>query len=303
MSEPVSTLRPLKGIGLSALGYGLFSVQDATVKWLVAGYAVPQILFTRSLVIVVIALLIGGRRNIAALAQSRNKGALALRSFLILVAWLSYYNAARSLGLAQLTTLYYAAPIIVVILSVVLLKEVVSPARWLAVAAGFGGVALAADPHGAIDLVPACLALFAACCWGLSIILVRLINRSDTTTNQMIVINTLFAAACAPMLLWYWKTPDPFSLALMLILGVAGGLGQFFLYEGFRFAPASALAPIEYTGLVWACLYGYVIWGDIPRVTVFAGAALIVGSSLTLVLFERRRAAAALRPPAEHGSI
>jgi S-adenosylmethionine uptake transporter len=290
MIEIGSASRPLRGIGLTALGYGLFSVQDATVKWLVVHYAVPQILFTRSLVIIAIACLIGGRRNMPLLVQSRNKMALVMRAALILFAWLSYYTAARSLGLAELTTLYYAAPIIVVVLSVLILKENVSITRWLVVLVGFGGVVLAADPAGSVNIVPASMAVFAACCWGLSVILVRLISKSETTANQMIVSNALFAAVCALMLAWCWKTPDPFSLLLMLGLGLAGGLGQFFLYEGFRFAPASVVAPIEYTGLVWAFLYGYVIWADIPKIEVFAGAALIVISSLALIWFERRRA-------------
>jgi drug/metabolite transporter (DMT)-like permease len=94
------------------------------------------------------------------------------------------------------------------------------------------------------------------------------------------------------MLIWSWKTPDLFSLALMIGIGIAGGLGQFVLYEGFRYAPASAVAPIEYTGLIWAFLYGYLIWADVPRVNVFAGAILIVCSSLSLIWSERRRARA-----------
>ncbi len=123
-----------------------------------------------------------------------------------------------------------------------------SATRWLAVVGGFAGVVLAARPAGGVGAMPALMAFCAACCWGLSVILARLINRSEPTTNQMIVSNALFALACAVALPFIWRTPDLFSLALMLGLGIAGGLGQFFLYEGFRFAPASAIAPIEYSG-------------------------------------------------------
>jgi S-adenosylmethionine uptake transporter len=280
----------LKGISLCTLGYGLFSIQDALVKWLVADYAVPQILFMRSVIIMVIAGLVGGRSSFANLARSRNKPALLLRAALILVAWMSYYSAARHLGLAQLTTIYFAAPIIVIFLSVIILGETVAPSRWIAVLVGFGGVLLAAKPAGTVDLVPAGMALFAALLWAFSVILIRLINRSETTANQMLASNALFALACAVMLIWLWKTPDLFSLCLMLCLGVAGGLGQFALYEGFRYAPASALAPIEYTGLVWAFVYGYLIWADLPALNVVAGAVLIVASSLSLIWVEKRRA-------------
>ena len=290
IAAELADTRPLKGIGMTALGYALFSIQDAIVKWLVASYAVPQILFTRSLVIIAVAFAIGGRRNIAALARTRSRGALLARSTLILAAWLLYYNAARSLGLAELTTIYFAAPIIVVILAVVILGERVDAARWLAVLAGFGGVILAARPSAGIGVLPALMAFCAACCWGTSVILVRLINRSEPTTNQMLVSNALFVLACATVLPFVWKMPDLSGLMLMLGLGVAGGFGQYLLFEGFRFAPASALAPIEYSGLVWAFVYGYLIWADVPPERVFAGAVLIVASSLGLVWYERRRA-------------
>jgi S-adenosylmethionine uptake transporter len=275
--------RRLGGIGFCALGYSLFSIQDVLVKLLVTTYAVPQVLFFRSVIIVAIALAIGGRAGAHAIVHSRNKLALSLRAALMLVAWLSFYSAARHLGLAQLTTIYFAAPIIVVALSVVILKEKVTPVRWACVLAGFGGVVLAADPRGGLETNPALWALFAAACWALSAILVRLISRSESTTNQMVVSNVLFTLACLVMLPFVWVMPDGRGLAMLAGLGLVGGLGQYFLYEGFRTAPASAVAPIEYTGLVWAFLYGYVIWADVPTPQVVAGALIIVASSLVLI--------------------
>jgi S-adenosylmethionine uptake transporter len=290
--------RRLGGIGLCALGYSMFSIQDVLVKLLVETYAVPQVLFFRSLIIIVLALAIGGRPGMRAIVHSPNKLALGVRAALMLVAWLSYYSAARHLGLAQLTTIYFAAPIVVVVLSVLILKEKVTPVRWACVIAGFGGVVLAADPGGEVNAFYALSALFAACCWALSVILVRMISRTESTTNQMVVSNILFLLATLAMLPFVWGTPDPTSLAMLGALGLAGGLGQFFLYEGFRTAPASAVAPIEYTGLVWAFLYGYVIWADVPTPQVVVGALVIVASSLVLIWREsvaarRQRALAA----------
>ena len=170
------------------------------------------------------------------------------------------------------------------------------------------------------------MALFAAFCWGLSGILVRLISRTETTANQMLVSNALFAAACAVMLFWTWRTPDPRSLAIMIGIGLAGGVGQFVLWEGFRFAPASVVALVlsrNYTPPIWAtrfwllaflllavtALLGdwvvagrtgwdlHAMWLDIssriddsdPALTLKL-AHFIVGSTLSLIWFERRRA-------------
>ncbi|RYB07708.1 DMT family transporter [Lichenibacterium ramalinae] len=282
----------LTGIALASCGYSLFSLQDAVVKWLVAGYPVSEILFLRSLVIVGITLAAGGGpRLLRSAARSRNKGPLALRGLLILVAWLLFYSAAARMGLAEITTLYFAAPVIAVSLSALVLKERVGAARWGAVGTGFAGVAVAAGPLGALQPGPAVAALAAAACWGTSTVLVRWIGRTDSTLVQMLSSNAIFVAGSLPPLFWLWRSPDPASLALMLGLGLVGGLGQYLLFEGFRYAPASALAPVEYTGLVWAGVYGYAIWADIPGPGTVAGAALIVAGSLGLVWSERRRAA------------
>jgi S-adenosylmethionine uptake transporter len=107
----------------------------------------------------------------------------------------------------------------------------------------------------------------------------------------MYATSLLFGLACAVSFPWIWKTPDLMGWVLMLGLGVIATIGQFILYEGFRHAPASALAPIEYTGLIWAFTYGYVFWSEVPAVNVFVGAALIVASSVVLIAWERRRKA------------
>lgn len=280
----------MTGIGLTAGGYALFAIQDASVKWLVESYAVPQVLFLRSVVIVAVALAFGRRPAVLDLARSRKKTALLVRAGLILTAWLLYYTASRRMGLAELTTLYFSAPIMAVALAAALLKERVDATRWAAAVLGFGGTLIAAGPLGSIEIAPAASALGAACCWAMSTILVRWIGRSDTTSTQMLASNGLFVLVCLPSLLWFWKTPDAFGLGLMLGLGLTSGVGQYMLFEGFRYAPASVVAPFEYTGLVWAFIYGYAIWGDVPHWQVFAGAALIAASSLGLIWSERRRA-------------
>lgn len=281
-----------RGLALTGLAFAMFTVQDAMVKWLVVVYSVPQVLFMRSVVIIAMALMLSGRQALPRLVASRNKGALVLRAALLLIAWLLYYTASRDLGLAQLSTIYFVAPIIVVALSALILHERVPLARWLIVILGFLGVLLASLPSASISLLPAAMALLAAFCWALNSILVRLISGSETTANQMLASNALFLIASAVTFPWVWQTPEAFDWMLMFALGLVGGLGQFWFFEGFRHAPASAIAPMEYTALVWAFLLGYLIWSDIPQVNVFAGAGLIAASSLWLLWSERQRAPA-----------
>ena len=94
--------------------------------------------------------------------------------------------------------------------------------------------------------------------------------------------------ACGITLPWIWETPTLSELALLAGLGVVGGSGQFLVFESFRMAPAAAVAPFEYTNLVWAFILGYVIWHDVPGPMVFAGAGLIVLNGIGLILAESR---------------
>ena len=276
------------GIALASAGYACFALQDAVVKLLVASYAVPQILFMRSLVVVMITAPLAYWLKHPSIFQSRHKGTLVLRATLMLLAWLLFYTAARHLGLAELTTLYFSAPIIVILLSILVLKERVGPARWLACIGGFIGVTVAANPTQSPDLLPALMCIVAGGCWAWSTVLVRLVSKSETTLVQMWATSLLFALACATSFPWTWTTPDLQGWGLMIGLGLIATTGQYLLYEGFRHAPASALAPVEYTGLIWAFVYGYALWADVPSQAVILGAVLIVVSSATLLIAERR---------------
>ncbi|HET6221765.1 MAG TPA: EamA family transporter [Dongiaceae bacterium] len=127
--------------------------------------------------------------------------------------------------------------------------------------------------------------------------LVRRISAFETTIMQMLFANAAFVLACAVTLPWTWTQPGVADLALMAAIGLAGAGGQYLLLEGFRLAPASLIAPFEYTALIWAFCLSYLIWGDVPRLAVFLGAALIVASGALVIAAEwqagRRRPSAA----------
>ncbi len=287
--------RPLFGISLAAMGYACFAMQDAVVKYLVETYYVPQILFIRSAVIVAITGTLAYVYRHPSILKSKYRGTLVLRATLMLIAWMLFYSSSLYLGLAELTTLYFSAPIMVVVLSIFVLKENVGFGRWIACAFGFIGVLIAANPTHSPNWLPSLLCIVAGFCWAWSTIIVRIVSKTETTLTQMYSTSALFGIACALSLPWLWKSPDAQGWALMIGVGLVSTLGQFLLYEGFRHAEASSLASVEYTGLIWAFLYGYLIWSEIPAVNVFIGATIIVTASLVLVGWERR----AVRLPKE----
>lgn len=285
----------LAGVLSTVFAYFLFSLQDAAVKWLVVAIPVIQILFVRSVAILAICLAIGRGEVVAQSLRSPVRGPMVIRALLLFAAWLSYYNAAKYLGLAELTTLYYAAPILITLLAVPILKEDVPPIRWLAVAIGFVGVLIATDliSTGLAISWPVWLALQAAVFWAISTVLLRKTALAERTIVQMTISNFLLAVFTGTALVFYWTPVTLTELTLASLTGFIAALGQYAMFEGMRRAPVSILAPFEYTSLVWAFILGLLIWGDVPKHNVFLGAALIFAAGVTIVLGERfgRRAA------------
>src|SRR4029077_18864649 len=162
-----------------------FSAQDAAVKWLATEYATPQLLFMRSITIVLLVLAIGRGPLVRQVLVSRNKLPLLLRGAVILAAWLCYYSASRKLQLAEMVTIYFAAPMMITVLSVFLLHEKVGWQRWAGTSLGFVGVVVACAPGGVGFSWPVLLVLSAAVLWAYSNILVRQISQHETTIMQM----------------------------------------------------------------------------------------------------------------------
>ena len=291
MLDSSSTKRSvLWGIYCSLGAFFLFSCQDAAVKWLVATIAVPQILFFRSMTIV--ALISAQKRGFSAWSQlyhSPDRWPLVFRGLLMLGAWLFFYNAAKTLPLAELTVIYYGSPLIVTLLSVPVLGEKVPASRWFATIIGFAGVITACLPHDASQPLAMGLAGIAAVFWAISMLLMRSIAGRASASVIMLSQNLTLGLGCLPALGFIWVTPSVFDMALIIAIGVGSALGQYLIYRAAQVAPASVVAPMEYSSLFWAFGLGYLIWGDVPADTVFLGGAMIMISGITMIMVERRR--------------
>ncbi len=288
VNAPAAISAGALGILLGVLAYALFGVHDAAIKWLVADIPVVQVVFLRS-VAVFFACLALGRRELAERAVATPlKGPLLFRGVITLAAWICYFTAARSLTLAQLLCLYFAAPLMVTVLAMPLLNERVTAGRWAAVLVGFAGVLVATDPWGVPFSLAAALVLLAAALWGYGVILMRQIARREGSLLQIAYLNAVFLVGSGIGCAFDWRPPDARQILLLLGVALFGGLGQFSLFEAARRAPAAILATVEYSSLLWAFVLGYLIWGDIPSTAVFGGGALILAAGLLLVAAERR---------------
>lgn len=276
-----------KGILFVSLSYFIFSSHDAVIKLLVESVSVWQILFSRSVTVFFCCLIIGGKDNARRAAASNIVVPMGFRSLFLIAAWFSFYTAAKSLQLGELTTIYFAAPVVATLLAGPMLKEHVPRARWLAVVVGFVGVIIASNPVGLTISFPAYLALQGAFLWAFSTVLLRRTAMHETSLVQMTITNFFFIVLTAGMLVFEWSNVDLETSLMLLGVGVLGGLAQYTYFEAMRRAPVSVLAPFEYTSLVWAFVLGFLIWGDIPSTNVTLGALLIGAAGLLIIFGDR----------------
>ncbi|MGF7158920.1 drug/metabolite transporter (DMT)-like permease [Rhodoligotrophos appendicifer] len=278
----------LFGVLIAFAAFALFPFHDAIVKWLVADYSIWQIMFIRSAIIAVFLCIWQGRGLVKRTVTSPVRRFLFLRAAVLIGAWSCYYSAARSLGLGELTTIYFASPIVVAMLAVPLLGEKVALSKWIAIGLGFVGVVIACRPNLGESTFAVLLALTAAGLWAYAVILVRQSNVAEKTTVNMLATNLGFVGLGLVMLPWHWVTPSFNDAILFIAMGVIGGAAQGLVFEAIRRAPASTIAPLEFTGLIWAFGLGYWIWNDVPDLGVVLGAALIVMSGAIVVGMEWR---------------
>ena len=282
----------LAGIGLMLLGILLFSLNDVMGKWLVATYSVGQVLFVRSLAALVVLGLALRQEGVAALRRTPQPGLQIVRVLLVVGEVTCFYAAVAALPLADVMTYYLAGPIYVTALSAALLREAVGWRRWTAVLVGFAGVLIALRPTGASLTPPALIALAGSVLFALLMIATRkLRGASDTALVAWPVIGTLaFGALAAPL---HWVPPTPRDFALLSALGVVAMAANFCVVRSLKLAPASVVVPYQYTLIVWAVVFGYAVFGDVPGPNMVLGAGLIVGAGLFIFLREQaaRRAA------------
>lgn len=288
----------LAGIGLMLAGIFMFAVNDAMGKWLVATYTVGQVLLIRSLA--ALALLTPFIwRDRAMFSVAPRWGIQALRAAFATIEVACFYWAVTYLPLADVMTYYLAGPIFVTAIAGTLLREPVGWRRWTAVFVGFCGVVVALRPGSAALSWPSLIALIGSFTFSLSMISTRFLRgTSDTvlvTTQTMSAL--AFGVVAAPI---GWVTPSPRDFGLLCLLGIVAMTSHVCVNRSLILAPASVVVPYQYTTIIWAVVFGYLVFGDVPDAWMLAGAAIIVGAGLFIFIREQalaRRASFSEPPP------
>lgn len=304
----------LKAVLLKLASAFLFAMMSGCVRYVSDVTPVGQVVFFRAFwAILPVVVIYAWRRELrAAVTTSRPLGHF-FRGLISVVGMFLNFAALARLPIVDVTTLGFASPLITVALSALILKERVRVYRWSAVAIGFVGVLVMLWPHleishyvnaaSAAATVGAMCALASAFTNAGSIIQTRRLTDTETTSSIVFYFSVICAIGGLLTAPFGWIVPNVPQLIALIALGIFGGLSHILLTESYRYAPASLLAPLDYTTLIWAFVIGYWAFGEVPTIYVYLGAAIVAGSGLYVIWrerqlgLERARARAASGPP------
>ncbi|RBP18180.1 S-adenosylmethionine uptake transporter [Roseiarcus fermentans] len=279
----MSASRPASaGVVLYLTGVFLFALNDALGKWLVTDYGVGQLMFVRSIgaafVLAPMALALK-----PALVAVENPTLQSLRVLAMAADTFAFYWATRSMPLADVMTFYMAAPLIMTALSAPLLGERVERFRWIAVMIGFVGVVIALRPTAQLFSWASPIALMGATTYALCQTLTRKLRRAHwlQLTIWQFAGGGLIGAATLP---FAWTTPTPFDLVLMAAVGIVSMLCFILIARALALTRAAALAPLQYSAILWAALMGWIVWRDVPTWPIVVGNAVIIAGGLYLAI-------------------
>ena len=276
----------------------LFAAGDATLKQLVATYSVGQVLFFSGLIsLAVIVPIMWRAGQLEAIRTGRPLGNL-LRVGAGLAGQILLALALRRLPLADTVAIMFSVPIFVTAFSAPLLGERVGWRRWSAVIVGFGGVLLITRPDaGALDPAMA-LAIGASLGFALMIIATRWLSSTEKSMPLLLYIITGYTVYGAVLTPFQWVAPPPADFGLFAALGLFYTLGYFMELRALSLAPVAVITPFMYTALLWAVLFGWLVWGELPGANVWTGAAVMIASGLYILFREIRTRGATASGPA-----
>jgi drug/metabolite transporter (DMT)-like permease len=278
----------LRAIATMSIGVFFFSLLDAGLKHLAATLPPVEVMFLRSAAsLPFLVASVAWTRSWKQLRMHRPVLYL-LRGVLGLLVLGTFIYAVSVQSLSYTYTIYMSAPLMVAGLAGPMLGERVPVRRWVAIAVGFVGVLIALKPSGNFALLGGLAAAFSASCYALNVMAVRYIGRTDSN-YAVVVWHLAFVMLVAGLLsLPGWRPIASAQWPWIAFCGLTGAFGQYLFTAAFRLAPATTIAPFEYTALLWGVGLDWLVFDTVPYLRVLLGGAIVVGGGLFVIWDERR---------------
>jgi drug/metabolite transporter (DMT)-like permease len=279
----------LVGIALMCGAVACFACLDAMAKYL-GGHMEPlQVVAIRYLTAFLLALIVSNPFTRPGLLKSSRPGLQIVRGLMMLLTTIFNFFAFRYLQLDEALAIMFSTPFLVAIVAGPILGEWIGWRRWTAIAVGFIGVLVVIRPGLGGMQWAALLSVAAAIFYTGYAITTRLVMRHDSSETTLFYANVIGVVIMLPVLPFVWTAPpNGFDLMLLLAVGAFGSAGHFLLILAHDRAPASVLSPFMYTQLLWAVIFGYLVFSNVPNHWTLAGAAVVVASGLYLLYREQK---------------
>jgi drug/metabolite transporter (DMT)-like permease len=277
---------PVLGITLKLASVVVFAGMTVCVKFLGRDIPAGQTLFVRGLISVLVLALIAWSTGRPQLLKTRNWRSHALRSLSGTISMFCLFIALAMIPLADLTAITFTAPMFLTVLAMVFLGERIHRFRWTALAIGFIGVLITIGPHlsfasGASSGV--LIALVNAVFSAIAMMFLRSMAGDEHAITITFYFSLTFMTCAGLTSLQGWPMPTPTQWLLIVGAGLFGVFGQLLMTYAYRYAEASTIAPLDYSNMILAVLLGYAFFDEIPSLSVWIGAPLIVGAGLIIL--------------------
>jgi len=264
-----------------------FSIMDICIKWL-NYYPIGEVFFARFFIGLFPIFFIIPKDKLFSFYKTKRPGLHAFRAVTGSLAIIALFFGLRELPLADVVSLTFGGPIFVTIASILFLSEKVGLKRWSAVFLGFIGMLLIVQP-AFIELnyyyiTPIIFCIFFACV----AISVRSLSKTEPIYRIAIyftVLNCLLGLATLP---YGWVVPTKIDIIIFIIMGLCGSIGNLLLTQSYRISEASLVTPIKYLSLVFAIVFGFLIWSEVPKFSTLMGASLVILSSFIIFIRETK---------------
>ncbi len=286
MHAAASLHRPILGIALKLVSVVLFAGMTLCVKLL--GQAVPigQTIFVRGVVSVVLLAWLAWHTNQLHLLKTANWRSHALRSLSGTVSMFCLFAAVTMIPLADVTAISFTSPMFLTLLAMVSLGEKIHRFRWTALAIGFVGVLIMLGPHLSFAdgaSLGALVALGAAMFSAIAMVFLRMMSGGEHAITITFYFSLTFMVLAALTALGGWVIPTPMQWLLIILAGLFGVTGQVVMTYSYRYAPASTIAPLDYSNMIMSVILGYVFFAEVPSTSVWIGAPLVVLGGLIIL--------------------
>jgi len=280
----MSSRSSIPGIFLMLVGLGLLSTMDAIAKWLIENdiHAV-QILAVRSVIIVPGLIAIYTIRGKTDELKPRRPVAQAFRGFVGAISPLAFFIGVSLMPLSTATVIFFSSIFMTTTLSVFFLGEKVGAHRWTAIFVGYLGVLIAMSPAGGGSILGYAMILLGSLGYAFLFVSGRHLSKSEPVASLVLSYNTCVGVLMAAALPWFWSMPGMKEWALIIALAFLAGAGHLCVTQAFAKTEASLLAPLEYSAILWAVLFDYTVWKEMPGNTTWLGAAIIFAGGLYLI--------------------